>query len=195
MDEALLIIEKYKPLLDLFQNIILAVGVVSIFIALRAYKASSANNSAQIFLTLRKYYLDIHDNLYDNIPSLDCNIESQTLESFEKLNPEQIKSIERYWINSFNEWYIMNKVFTEEGGLKIWNDFYMPAFASSLSIPFIRIQLQRMFKSNYSFGIYKPEFKNTITQIAINLKDRKFTLKVESSALRGIDDFIKNLNQ
>ena len=144
--------------LDGVSKVALTLGFVGVWVAVRNLRRSRRSEKASTFTMLRGAYYQNFRQLQDTIPDFD---NPHTDLSYNLLSVNQKSILKQYWIQSFNEWFITNKVYDGDR-LGLWKDFYRHAQLSALQLPILRDTIVDMFASNYSFGEYKEEFKAEI---------------------------------
>lgn len=136
-------------------TIALIVASLGFLLSLFSYLSSMRKTRADIFLSLRQTYLNIHKGLpyqiKDSVPV--------------DKGSEDWDAIEMYWLNVFNEWYITNKSLKHECK-KLWKEYYAGAIASSVHDENMRRVLEDLLvERNYSFGSFHKEFKECLFEL------------------------------
>lgn len=159
--------------LSVLKDISIILGVLATIIAYFNYKSAAVNNKSNLFLLLRKYYYDVHDQLYKALPDLDQSNKSLAEKDLGNLSSGASSALEGYWITSFNEWFTTNVIFHNDS-TGLWRVYYREAIASSLTNVYLRSKLHSMIKSNYSFGSCEPLFVKEIIEIIDGLLNNRF---------------------
>jgi hypothetical protein len=134
------------------------VALESAELASKSYDNSKINQRADIFLNLRSRHNSIHGLLPEYI------FNSQTIP---QENTEDWRNIEKYWLLSFDEWFIATNVITYDERF-LWLQFYRPVQKSSLNHDGMRTVLKVMFDGKISFGGQRKEY---LTEIQIMAKE------------------------
>jgi hypothetical protein len=138
----------------------LAVSLLALAVAWKSYENSKLNQRAAIFLDLRNRFSSIHQLLPDYIFS------SQNIP---QKGTDDWKIIERYWLLSFDEWFINRYVISYDKGA-LWIQFYRTAQQSSLRYTGMRLVLKEMFVGRISFGKKRDEYLKEIQKMERELQ-------------------------
>ncbi|WP_261887481.1 hypothetical protein [Vibrio aerogenes] len=105
------------------------------------------NSKAMLFIQMR----DKYSKIYANFPTDNKDFEYEIYQH----------ELKEYWINSFNEWYITNKVCPS---YKLWDQFYESAIKKTLRKSAFKEALYYMNEEDFSFGSdsLKDEFFKAI---------------------------------
>jgi hypothetical protein len=151
-----------SEILDYIRTVAVFVGAISVSIAIMSYTSTGRNNTATLFLSLRKYFLDIHAGLCEEIPDLARRAVDG---NYALLTQYQQSIVQKYWINSFNEWYTTTIIYRQDK-LGLWKNFYREAQATSLTNSLLRSGLEEIFCSNFmSFGTFRDAYRKEIISI------------------------------
>lgn len=127
-----------------FSALCAALGVLTAFVNLQssraAYKKAHENGKNELFLKLRTKFQAIRQNI-------DSRCLSKTPPP---LSDSDKKSLEAYWYNAFDEWFITNKLSSEYRDL--WDDYFSDAIKWTLALPAPVAVLVDMLEHNASFG-------------------------------------------
>ena len=107
---------------------------------------SRLNAKAELFVTLRSSYLDIHKEFPRGSNS----------------NYKDFELIYRaYWVNAYNEWFVTRKICP---AYSLWEEFFNGAIQSSLSRENLNRALDGMVSDGFAFGTQalRQEFFNDI---------------------------------
>jgi hypothetical protein len=173
-------------ILDYIRTAFVALGAITISFAALSYRASVRNNTANLFLSLRKYYMDIHTTLYQEIPDLEHHSPKG---NYQNLSQQQKAAVQKYWINSFNEWYTTKIIHTNDG-LRLWSNFYRRAQASSLINDLLREGLAEMFSSDsFSFGALEGKFRTEIIEIVLDIINGRLRFAIDRAGRDKLSSF------
>lgn len=77
---------------------------------------------------------------------------------------EDLRAIERYWQNAFDEWFVTNKL--ERWHLrKLWNRFYKGTLTLALSNGALRQAAANLTHGGPEFGDHQDEFRGTLNAL------------------------------
>lgn len=138
----------------------LVTSLLALVVAWKSYDNSKLNQRAAIFLDLRSRYNIIHELLPDYIFS------SQNIP---QTGTGDWKIIERYWLLSFDEWFISKYVISYDKEV-LWSQFYKKAQQSSLRYVGMRVVLREMFAGRISFGEKRDEYLREIQRLERELQ-------------------------
>lgn len=119
-------------------------------------KGSSDIVKTQIFMELRKSYLEVLSRIDHRYINHDWDPRSES--------PDIIIPLRDYWYQTFNEWYVTNKL-NNTKYVDLWNNFYERAVAGGLKNRPLRIIGCELFNGGSSFSGFKNEFKREIKRI------------------------------
>jgi hypothetical protein len=175
-----------NEILDYIKTFSIVFGSVSVSIAALRHTAAVRSDTASIFLALRKYFLDIHAGLYQEIPNLAKQADSG---KYCDLTQYQQSIVQKYWVNSFNEWYTTNIIYPNDK-LCLWGNFYRKAQASSLLNSLLRSGLVEIFRSNFmSFGAFQSAYRQELLLIADDLISDRIGIPVNAQIKEQLISF------
>jgi 6-pyruvoyl-tetrahydropterin synthase len=119
-------------------------------------KGSSDIVKTQIFMELRKSYLDVISNLDHRYINADWDPRNE--------DSEIIIALRDYWYQTFNEWYVTN-ILNEGKYADLWTSFYEKAVSGGLKNKPLRIIGCELFNGGSTFSGFKNEFKREIKRI------------------------------
>lgn len=137
------------------------ISVVTAMISIVALRNSRNAAATQVFLELRKRYLEVlaqmpaqyHNNYW--VPIKGSN---------------EWNALSSYWYQTFNEWYMTKKLY--KGTLsELWDGFYKGAIGSGLRNRPLRIVLVHLLANESSFSGYASEFERDICQLSDELAE------------------------
>jgi hypothetical protein len=138
----------------------LVTSLLALTVAWKSYDNSKLNQRAAIFLDLRSRYNVLHELLPDYVFS------SQNVP---QKGSSDWRIIERYWLLSFDEWFITRYVIHYDKGI-LWLQFYKKVQQSSLRYIAMRVVLKEMFEGRISFGEKRDEYLKEIQRMERELQ-------------------------
>lgn len=102
----------------------------------------------KLYLDLRGRYLEVRQQVPDRYFG--------STEIVTEANPDWLH-IERYWYQSFDEWFTTKKLGNSEYS-DLWDSYFQPAIKSTLKYKSMRTVLVHMLNGAVSFGAQKDEF-------------------------------------
>ncbi|MBY8975496.1 nucleoside deaminase [Rhodobacteraceae bacterium NNCM2] len=147
---------------NLLSKVAIISGVVAIWYNWKNLTRSRRAEKAGIFQSLRSGYVDALSVLDDEIPDF-ANVKGKL--NYAHLNGKQRSALKRYWIHSFNEWYITNIIYDPKR-IELWGEFFEPAQKSALHLSCLRDALVQIFSDKtFSLGNKKREYRAEITRL------------------------------
>jgi hypothetical protein len=130
----------------------LVVSAAAIFLSIRSNRRAEITTRTRIFVELRTRFLDIREDLPDlSVPRGEWS-------------PEQKIAAKRYWLHTFDEWYVTNKL-NEALMLNLWNSFYSKAVQDGLRHKELRASLVSMLEGKQELLRCFPEFEQELRQL------------------------------
>jgi hypothetical protein len=144
--------ETTKTLITFFS---LITSLLALTLAWMSYNNSKLNQRAAIFLDLRGRYNIIHELLPEYV------FNSQIIP---QRDSRDWRVIERYWLLSFDEWFVTNYIISYDKGA-LWLQFYRKVQQSALTHNSMRVVLKEMFEGRVSFGERRDEYLKEIKRM------------------------------
>jgi hypothetical protein len=138
----------------------LVTSLLALTLAWRSWNNSKLNQRAEIFLDLRNRFNSIYDFLPDYI------FNSETIP---QKDTSDWRIVERYWLLSFDEWFITKYVILYDKEF-LWLQFYRKVQQSSLRNTGMRAVLKEMFAGRISFGEKRDEYLKEIKKMESELQ-------------------------
>jgi hypothetical protein len=138
----------------------LLTSLLALTLAWRSWDNSKLNQRAEIFLNLRSRFNSIHEFLPDYV------FNSQ---SIPQKDTSDWRIIERYWLLSFDEWFITKYVISYDKEF-LWFQSYKKVQQSSLRNTGMREVLKVMFAGRISFGEKRDEYLKEIKKMECELQ-------------------------
>jgi hypothetical protein len=132
-----------------------AVSVAAFFVAAMSYFKSNAAARAQVFLEFRKRFSEIKHS----IPDWYCWPAVP-----EKPDPKDLRAVELYWQNAFDEWFVTTKL--ERWHLRrLWKRFYEGTLTLSLKNGALRQVVAQLTHGGAEFGDHQEEFRAVLNRL------------------------------
>jgi hypothetical protein len=140
----------------------LIISAIAVTLSWKSYTNSKLNQRAEIFSTLRDRFSEIHGQLPKHI------LDTESPHIVERATDEWA-IIERYWLLSYDEWFITNHIITYDKKA-LWLQFYRRVQQSSLRFPGMRMVLKDMLAGRISFGKKRDEYLKEIKDMERELQ-------------------------
>jgi hypothetical protein len=111
--------------LAIISAISIPISILSLGVAFSSFRRTAIVSRAQLFISLRSRFLEIHKGLPDQLEDPNWEVQEGTSEW---------RAIERYWYNAFDEWFVTTKIFSGDRE-ELWKIFFSHAIQSALKHP------------------------------------------------------------
>ena len=152
--------------LEIVRNIATAVAALialaAFVLSWRALSTTANVARAQLYLELRKRFVEINDQLPREIEK---DYHTPQWHPTLKEDPTDFSKLEKYWYHAFDEWFTI-KMLHPRGFHKLWTLFFERAVFEGLKNVPIRYVLYRMVEDNRtSFSGRRKEFVQDLTAV------------------------------